>query len=191
MAGYTREQRAAKAAELAKTPTATVNVPTLDEIPQVVRKAGVIRSRVDLREETERILANRKEFSGLENKLGYDGDNPGWKRRWVNEENVPGRVQEGFRFVLRDEVNMSDSLRYGNEDTGDRVSKHAGRDEYGNPYKTYLMEIPQQIADMLDDEKSHAKIRNSEISIRSGSVGTPQGNNRTGAKSGLPEIKLS
>ena len=188
MAGLTKAQRAEKEARLANIPTVTV--PTLDDIPKVER-APIARHRLDAREEAEKILSKRKEFSGLEKNLSFDGARPGWKRRWANEENLPGRIEEGYRFVLRDEVNMSDSLRYGNEDTGDRVSKYAGRDEYGNPFKTYLMEIPLEIALLLDDEKSHAKIRLSEQSIRSGAAGSPQGNTRVGPNSGLPEIKLS
>jgi hypothetical protein len=86
---------------------------------------------------------------------------------------------------------MSGSLRYGNEDTGDRVSKHAGHTKQNTPFNAYLMEIPLEIAKLLDDEKSHGKIRNSELSIRSGAAGAPQGNTRVGANAGLPEIKLT
>lgn len=99
--------------------------------------------------------------------------------------------QEHWQFVTRDEVSMSDSMRYGNEDTGDRVSRHAGKDEFGKPFKAYLMKIPQGISDDLDFEKSIRQVKLNEQSIRAGTAGSPAGNNRVGAADGLPEIKLS
>lgn len=201
MANLTRAQRAAK--EAASKPTVTVSVPSfaetqatpsLDEIPVVSRETLVgttARNRIDPREYAEKIRATRKDFSGLEQKMKHFGENPGWKRRWVNEDNVPGRLEEGYRFVQRDEVSMSDSLRYGNSDIGDRVSVHAGKNDNGHPFNAYLMEIPQEIADELDEAKSHKKVRSIEQSIRAGTVGNPTGNDRVGAAAGLPEIKLS
>ena len=190
MAGLTREQRAAKAAKVE-----AQSVTTLDDIPKVQRETievnATARTRVDAREYAEKIRANRKDFSGLEQKMKHYGENPGWKRRWVNEDNVPGRIEEGYRFVQRAEVAMSDSLRYGNSDVGDRVSLHAGIDTFGKPFSAYLMEIPQEIADELDNEKSHKKVKLSEQSIRAGTVGSPSGNTRVGTAAGLPEIKLS
>jgi len=192
MAGLTREQRAEKEARLAGGTTVSVSIPTLDDIPVVQRETkSPARDRIDPREYANQIRAGRKDFSGLEQKMKYYGENPGWKRRWVNEENVPGRIEEGYRFVQRNEVSMSDSVRYGNADMADRVSIHAGKDAYGKPFSAYLMEIPQEIADELDAEKSHKKVKLSEQSIRSGTVGSPTGNTRVGAAAGLPEIKLS
>jgi hypothetical protein len=187
MAGLTKAQRAEK--KLAE--TVMVKVPetptSIDQIPVVSR--GTVKKVLDADAYADEVLARRKEFNGLESNLAFEGEHPGWKRRWVNEENVPGRLEEGFRFVLRDEVSMSDSLRYGNEDTGDRVSKHAGF-RAGIAFKAFLMEIPQRVADVLDKEKSHDQIARYEHSIRAGAAGNVQGA-RVGAKDGLPEIKLS
>lgn len=195
MAGLTKEQRAAKLAALEAAMTVTSSTPSLEEIPEVSRESLQVlttaRTRVDAREYSEKIRANRKSFSGLEQKLKYYGENPGWHRRWVNEENVPSRVEEGYRFVLRAEVSMSDSLRYGNSDVGDRVSIHGGTDKQGKPFNQYLMEIPLDIAEELNNEKSLNKVKLSEQSIRAGAVGNPQGNTRVGKEAGLPEIKLS
>lgn len=187
MAGLTKAQRAEKAARLATESPAT----SVDDIPLVKRETTPARTRLDAREYAEQLRSSRKDFSGLEMKLKYYGENPGWKRRWVNEENVPAREQEGYRFVLRSEVNMSDSIGRGNTDMGDRVSVFGGTDVQNRPYNQYLMEIPQEIADEYDHEKSYKKVKLSEESIRSGSVGNPNGNTRTGSKDGLPEIKLS
>lgn len=192
MAGLTKAQRAEKEARIAT----TVHAPTsLEEIPEIVPRETLAdtpaRSRIDAREYAEKIRSNRKDFSGLEQKMKHYGENPGWKRRWVNEDNVPGRIEEGYRFVQRAEVAMSDSLRYGNSDMGDRVSVHAGTDTFGKPFSAYLMEIPLEIADELDHEKSHKKVKLSEQSIKAGTVGNPTGNTRVGAAAGLPEIKLS
>ena len=191
MAGLTREQRAAKAAKLAAETVTSGAIANVEDIPLVKRETTPARTRLDAREYAEQIRSSRKDFSGLEQKLKYYGENPGWKRRWVNEENVPSREQEGYRFVLRSEVGMSDSIGRGNTDMGDRVSVFGGTSERGVPYNTYLMEIPQEIADEYDHEKSHKKVKLSEESIRAGTVGNPNGNTRTGAKDGLPEIKLS
>lgn len=184
MAGLTREQRAEKAAKLAT--ENIITAPTLDEIPEVKRSEPTL---LDAKEHAEKILAARKAFNGLESKLAFEGDHPGWKRRWVNEENVPGRIDEHYRFVLRDEVSMSDSLRFGNEDTGDRVSKHAGT-RGGVPFKAFLMEIPEEIAKLLDKEKSHDQIARYEHSIRNGAAGDPVGNSRVGRAAGLSDIEL-
>ena len=206
MAGLTKAQRAEKAARLAAETSSTnveygraalyettrVDPPkltTADDIPVVTRETA--RVRIDPREYAAKIRSGRKDFSGLEQKMKFYGENPGWKRRFVNEENVPGRIEEGYRFVLRGEVSMSDSIRYGNMDMGDRVSIHAGTDSFGKPFSSYLMEIPQEIADELDNEKSYKKVKLSEQSIRAGAVGSPSGNTRVGAAAGLPEIKLS
>jgi len=185
MAGLTKAQRAEKAARLASEPGVA------PEVPRETLVVTPARTRIDPREYAESIRANRKDFSGLEQKMKYYGENPGWKRRWVNEDNVPGRLQEGYRFVQRDEVNMSDSLRYGNNDVADRVSVHAGTNTQGQPFSAYLMEIPLEIAEEMDEAKSYKKVRSIDESIRAGTVGNPTGNTRVGTAAGLPEIKLS
>lgn len=187
MAGLTREQRAAKEAKASEN---FLTAPTLESIPEVVRNEPA-RTRVDAREYAAQIRANRKSFSGLEQKMKHYGENPGWKRRYVNEENVPARLEEGYRFVLRSEVAMSDSMRYGNTDMGDRVSVHAGTNTNGQPFSAYLMEIPEDIASEYDYEKSHKQVKLSEESIRAGAAGPQSGNTRVGPQHGLPEIKLS
>ena len=193
MANLTREQRAAKQASAPMhIPTFGDSVKPADQVPVNDQLAPTIeRTRVDAREYAAKIRANRKDFSGLEQKMKHYGENPGWKRRYVNEDNVPARLEEGYRFVLRSEVSMSDSMRYGNTDMGDRVSVHAGVGTNGQPFSAYLMEIPLEIADELDSEKSHKKVKLSEASIRSGTVGNPAGNTRVGQAAGLPEIKLT
>lgn len=189
MANLTREQRAARE-EAAKAGLALLT-PASDLVNRGTSEALTVPEKVlDAKEYAEKILAKRKAFSSMESKLAFEGDHPGWKRRWVNEENVPGRLEEGYRFVLRDEVSMSDSQRYGNEDTGDRVSKHGGR-VGANPFKTFLMEIPLEIAALLDKEKSHDQIARYDESIRAGAAGAPLGNARVGKEHGLPEIKYS
>lgn len=190
MANLTREQRAAK--EALHIPTFGDSAKQVENVPRETLQAPTIeRTRVDAREYAAKIRANRKDFSGLEQKMKHYGENPGWKRRYVNEDNVPARLEEGYRFVLRSEVSMSDSMRYGNTDMGDRVSVHAGVGTNGQPFSAYLMEIPLEIADELDSEKSHKKVKLSEQSIRSGTVGNPTGNTRVGSAAGLPEIKLT
>jgi hypothetical protein len=187
-----RPSNAQVAARSTKVPQPLGEMPDIDTIPKVERSTAPARTRIDAREYAATIRANRKSFSGLELKLAYYGENPGWHRRWVNEDNVPLREQEGYRFVLRDEISMSDSLRYGNQDMADRVSTYGGKDSTGKPFNQYLMEIPDEIAGDLDERKSISKIRLNEQSIISGAAGgIPTGNSRVGEKDGLPAIKIN
>lgn len=90
-------------------------------------------------------------------KLPYFGEKPGWKRRWVLTENVPGRLQEGYTHVKNHQVQMlAQGIGFGNQDIGDNVAVFAGRgslDRNGGQQYLYLMEIPQEIADKLHDIK--------------------------------------
>ena len=132
------------------------------------------RSHIDAKEYAEKIRRDRKNFNGLELKLSFLGDHPGWKRRWVNDENTPMRLAQGYRFVEKAEIEMSDSLRYGNADIGNRVAYPTGglnaRNEMG---MAYLMEIPQEIADDLDKQFSQDQADRIDASIRAGKVGDP------------------
>lgn len=129
------------------------------------------RNRLDPKAEAERIRASRPAANGLEQKMAYYGENPGWKRRWVNADNVPARIHEGYRHVQRDEVDMSDSIRFGNADVGNHVCVPVGGYVNLEPLKAYLMEIPQEIANDLDYSKNYSKIARIEDTIKKGTIG--------------------
>lgn len=129
------------------------------------------RKRIDPKEYADKIRKSRTEFNGLEQKMAYYGENPGWKRRWVNADNVPGRLHEGYRHVQRDEVDMSDSIRFGNADIGNHVCIPVGGYLNGQPLMAYLMEIPVVIAEELDYAKSGKHIARIEDSIKKGTIG--------------------
>ena len=147
------------------------------EIPSFVGgKSEVKRSRLDPKTEADRIRASRKSFNGLEMKLSFLGDHPGWKRRWVNDENVPQRLNQGYRFVEPAEVELSDSLRYGNSDVGNRVAyPTGGLNTRNETAMAFLMEIPQEIADELDKVVTD-KTASIDQTIRAGKVGNPGAN---------------
>lgn len=64
-----------------------------------------VRARIDAREYAAKVRRERVGITSITKRLPDFGDNPGWKRRWVNEENLPQRKHEGYRFVTKDEVN--------------------------------------------------------------------------------------
>lgn len=164
MAGLTREQRAAKEA-------AKANAIAVEDKVLGVTEASK-RTRIDPKEYAEHIRSNRQSSSGLEQKMKYYGENPGWKRRWVNDDNVPGRLAEGYRFVLKEEISMSDSVRYGNDDVANYVSQPVGGNNNRNePMRAFLMEVPLEIADELLQEKSLSKVAKIEQSIKQGNIG--------------------
>ena len=128
------------------------------------------RTRLDARAEAERIRNSRGPLTGVEMRLEFFGTNPGWQRRWVTGANVPLRLRDGYRFVLKDEVQMSNSVNLGNTSTDDRVIHPAGGlDPHGGPMLLYLMEIPVEIAKELDEVRRDAPARRLEEAIKSGS----------------------
>ncbi len=140
---------------------------------EVSRETSPKRTRLDAKEEAKRIRAERPNYSGLEQRLAFNGENPGWKYRWVVEENVQRRLAQGYRFVLNEEVQLSESMRYGNHDLGGKVGKHSGTDQFGNPIMQWLMEIPKEIAEELDFEFGIKQAQARESSIRNGNIGSP------------------
>ncbi len=149
-------------------------IPNAETVREESQSIPARTRTLDARTEAERIRRERKGLSGLEQRMAYFGEHPGWKRRWVNDDNVPFRLGEGYRFVEGSEVNMSTSIRYGNIDIGDKVSYPVGGSNgRGDPRLAFLMEIPQEIADELDKAKSHDKIAAIDQSIRSGTIGDP------------------
>ena len=166
----TKAQVAAReAAKVEKNETVDTQVAKSDteDIPRETK-----RTRIDAKEYADKLRKNRPSSSGLEQKMKYYGENPGWKRRWVNDDTVPSRLAEGYRFVQKEEVSMSDSIRYGNDDVANAVSQPVGGfNGNGEPRRAFLMEIPLEIAEELDQEKSLSKVARIEQSIRAGTIG--------------------
>lgn len=160
MARPTKEQVAAR--EAAKQATAQTDK------QEPVSK----RSRIDPREYAEKFRRERKSISGFETRLAQYGENPGWKRRWVNDDNVPQRLNEGYRFVMKEEVSMSDSVSRGNDDVANAVSQPVGGTNSRNePRRAFLMEIPLEMAKELDYEKSGKQAEKITQSILRGNIG--------------------
>ena len=140
------------------------------------KKAESTRVRLDPREYAEKIRRERVSVSSVIKRLPDFGDNPGWKRRWVNDEGVPMRRNEGYRFVTKDEIgDVSYSATRNDTDPSNFIARPVGGLNDENKLRmAYLMEIPQEIANELDYEKSHKAIKSSEDAIRRGTVGNPQ-----------------
>lgn len=135
-----------------------------------VETASPARSReaLDAEKYTQDFLKrNRPNLAGFEQKLGFYGQHPGWVRRWVVDQaqRVPSLLEQGWRFVLLDEVGMSGSIGRGNTDLGDRVSITTTVGD--GPVRQILMETTQQLYDM-QCEAALEPVRRSEAAIRAG-----------------------
>ena len=153
-----------------------------------------VRARIDAREYAAKVRRERVGITSITKRLPDFGDNPGWKRRWVNEENLPQRKHEGYRFVTKDEVNdPSYDASRGNSDPSNYLCRAVGGvTDQGNLRQAYLMEIPDEIASELDFEKSIKQVKVSESQIRNGTVGNPQAaGNMRGQEDGVTPIKIS
>ena len=135
-----------------------------------------VRARIDAREYAAKIKRERVSITSIAQRLPSFGDNPGWKRRWVNDENIPQRKQEGYRFVTKDEVNdpSFDPTREDGDPSNYICRAVGGTTDLQKLRMAYLMEIPDEIASELDFEKSIKQVKVSEDQIRNGTVGNPQ-----------------
>lgn len=132
-----------------------------------------VRSRDEIEAEKHAedfLKRNRPNLAGFETKLAYYGERKGWVRRWVvdHANRVQGLLERGWRFVLKNEVQMSDSVGHGNTDIGDRVSLVTTMGE--GPVRQILMETPQKLYD-LQMEASMESVRQSEAALKSGGMG--------------------
>jgi len=145
-------------------------------VPRETISQAPARSRLDAREYAEKIRRERVSISSVIKRLPDFGDNPGWKRRWVNDEGVPMRRNEGYRFVTKDEIGdvAYDAMRNETDPSNFVCRPVGGLNDENKLRMAYLMEIPIEIADELDYEKSHKAIKASESAIRSGSIGNAQ-----------------
>ncbi len=83
-------------------------------------------------------------FGQAVSKLGVFKAIPGHHLYWFND--IPGRVEMalacGYRFVKREEVQLSDHVVPRNSDLGDKVSSIVGTTAQGEGQRAYLMKIP-------------------------------------------------
>lgn len=150
-------------------PRGIPNKPKTDPAVQgpVVEAAVRTRQELDAAKFTADFLKrNRPNLSGLEQKLAYYGEHPGWVRRWVNDQSnrVPSLLERGWRFVLSAEVGMSDSVGRGNTDIGDRVSITTTAGD--GPIRMYLMETTKEIADMQAQARTEPARKTQEAILR-------------------------
>lgn len=126
MANLTKEQRIAKEAEAPRDSTA------------------------DARIRAEQI---RKERTGFGIQQNFDMDikaPPGWKWRWVNDVNIPGRIKDGFDFVSKSEFLQTTSIGFEGVDVADRITKpNKANMPGGVAGMTTLMKVPMEIAEEL------------------------------------------
>lgn len=94
----------------------------------------------------------------------------GYVRRWVND--APGRVQNaldgGYEFV-KDNTHIGSGTESKDSDLGSNVSQIVGKDESGQPLRSYLMEIKESWYNEDQVEKSK-KIDEVDDAIRNGNI---------------------
>lgn len=97
----------------------------------------------------------RASVGGLSLKLDAP-ERPGYVRRFVNGDPARIRRMEELGYALVNETAGEGKSR--TDSLGTRISRHAGKDENGAPYQTYLMETPKEefefgVADKEDARK--------------------------------------
>lgn len=145
--------------------------PALKEAPPKVRPT------LDAGAYAKEIRDRRGDIQPMETRLGLGATAPdGWEWRWFNDvdDRITRALEDGWRFVTRKSVNMSESIGRGNDDIGDRVTKSTTLG--AGPINTVLMEIPIELAEEYRNIRSLSKVRAFEEAVnRQGPVGISGG----------------
>lgn len=146
---------------------APIVTPKLAEAP--LKPAKVM----DAKTYAEDIRSRRGDVHTMESRLGLNATPPeGWEWRWCNDvgDNITLKLADGWRFVSRESIGMSESIGRSNDAVGDRVEKVSTLG--GDPIKVVLMEIPKELAEEYREIRSLSKVRAFEETInRGGAVG--------------------
>lgn len=116
------------------------------------RQARALKAQQDTADAVPRTQRRRRASTGgFAQKLDAP-PRPGYVRRWVNGDPARIREMEELGYTL-----VSDQAGEGSSRTdglGSRISRHAGKDEKGEAYQTFLMETPDKEYEfgMLDKE---------------------------------------
>lgn len=120
------------------------------------------RSRPVIKQRQERIPLGKR-FSKLTvpNRQGY-------QRRWLNDK--PGRIEDakngGWSLVDDPSLKVGNSSDDGNSELGSAVSRTVGVHEGGGQMRAYLMEIPQNMYNEDQQNKSTRRINVEKSIIR-------------------------
>jgi hypothetical protein len=157
---YSKEQRAAKAeASTSESVIETANVRAINRRgPTPEERAAAIR-----RERTS--FGVQKYFDGVPEKEG-------WKRRWVNDENVPHRLEQGWTFVSKAHLKDTSSIGFESVDVADRVTKpNKASNPDGSAGMTMLMEIPTSVANEINKAMVVDPTDRIDAALRAGKIG--------------------
>ena len=159
---FTKEQREAK------------KLSELGANQSVVESSNVVTTNRRNLTPQERAAAIRKERTGFGVQKYFDGvpEKDGWKRRWVNDINVPHRIDQGYTFVSKAHMRDTSSIGYESVDVADRVTKpNKASNPDGSAGMATLMEVPMEVAleiqkVMVDDPTDRI-----DAALRAGTVG--------------------
>lgn len=120
----------------------------------------------------EEVRSRRGDVSQMQSRLAFFGEREGWTRRWVldNADRIPSCLRDGWRFVEKHEVEMSDAFGYGSTDMGNQISIITSVG--AGPVRQVLMEIPTEIYNEIMQIRVYDRNNAIEDSIRNGSVGS-------------------
>jgi hypothetical protein len=173
MITYSRAQRQAKELrdeeKAAKHIAAVAGRVAIQE--EVKEEKKNLRIHLDAEERANQIRATRQGF-GVQRTFELVTERPGWHRRWVNDVNIPFRLEQGWTFVSKSQVQDTTSLGFEGVDVADRITKpNKARNDDGQAGMTTLMEIPQVIAAEIQKAMVDDPADRIDDTIRGGTVG--------------------
>lgn len=123
------------------------------------RFAAARRHGNALREQRQDGSAQRERegnMGGLSLQLHVHGDIPGYKLVWENDDNgqIESRLHQGFDFVLQEELNSQQAKVVPDEEISSVISRFVkGTRNDGQALRAYLLKIPQEQWDVLENER--------------------------------------
>jgi hypothetical protein len=115
-----------------------------------------------LREAREDGTAPRErenDLGGLSLQLDVHGEIPDYKLSWVNDENgaIEGKLQQGFDFVLQDELYAKQAKIVPDEEITNVISRFVkGTRSDGQALRAYLLKCPDELWAQIESRRYRA-----------------------------------
>ncbi len=115
-----------------------------------------------LREQRKDGTAQRErenDFGGLALQLYIDGEIPGYKLSWVNDENgaIEQKLQEGFDFVTQDELYAKQAKIVPDEEISSVISRFVkGTRSDGQALRAYVLKCPEDLWAEIESRRYRA-----------------------------------
>lgn len=174
MVGLTRAQRILKETQYTSKPKAEEQRLMVESVVSSMKEP---RIQTSADERAAEIRRTRSEGFGAQRTFDLVTERLGWYRRWVNDNNIPGRLAEGWTFVSKSQVKDTTSLGFEGVDVSDRLTKpNKATNPDGNAGMTTLMEIPDVIAKEIQKARVDDPADRIDATIRGGTIGIDEAN---------------